>query len=158
MNFKVSGEVTIEKDENGEESWEEYEEDIMSHTEYNGRIWTNRKVISFWKMPRDRFELKDIVDDLNNESGGRFHIDGSWKIRIGEYLGKSDKLITLSNFSGGEISDEEKADLSDKWKAHIMSPLLKAQLGLNKVPAGYGSKNPTYSRHRAIDRAVGRAQ
>jgi len=155
INDIIDKEVTEKNLENFEDGdWSAYEQELMEDTKYNGRLWVDDKIISFWKMPEDRFTLKDIVDELNEESRGEFHIDGSWVIRVG----KDNKLISLKDFSGGEISDEEKSDLADKWKAHIMSPLLKKSMGLSHVPAGVGSKHSDYSGHRVIDRAVGRAQ
>jgi DNA-binding transcriptional MocR family regulator len=66
--------------------------------------------------------------------------------------------MSIKNYSGGEISDEGKEDLENKWKQHIMSPLEKEKLGLRSVPLGFGSKNPDYLGHRAWDRAIGRAE
>jgi hypothetical protein len=149
--------ITIEKGQIYDQ-WEDIQEEIMNNVKYNGRLWIEGKVISFWKMPESKFILKKIVDDLNDYSLGEFHIDGSWKIRLGGERGTSDKLVSLKKYSGGEISDEEKEDLTNKWKQHIMSPLEKEKLGLRSVPPGFGSKNPDYLGHRAWDRAIGRAE
>jgi len=110
-------------------------------------------------MPENKAVLDKIVNDLNKESNGDFHIDSSWRLRIGEEGNQIPyKLIPIDDYTGAEISDEEKKDLEGKWKQHIMSPLEKTKLGLNKAPQGFGSKHKDYLGHRAIDRAVGRAE
>lgn len=161
-HWDIASDIVADKIKKGEydesETWQEYESEVMDNSSYNGRIWKDSKIISFWKMPEGRFILKDIVDDLNERGNGDFNIDGSWQIRVGDNNGKNDKLISLKDYTGGEISDAEKKDLEDKWKQHIMSPLEKNKRGLTITPKGWGSTHKDYSGHRTWDRAIGRAQ
>lgn len=83
-------------------------------------------------------------------------IDGSWNILIGDV--QENKLIPLSDYTGGEISSKGKEDLEAKKMAHIMSPMIKKASGLDTVAPGVGSKNPTYQGKRAMDMALGRAE
>lgn len=37
-----------------------YEENIMKDTQYNGRMWVESKIISFWEMPENESVLKKL--------------------------------------------------------------------------------------------------
>lgn len=138
-----------------DDAYSEAEQGIMDRTQYNGRLWADRKLIAFWKFP-SKDTMVDLVKDLNERlkiEGEDVRVDGSWRIFIDNH-----KIISVQDYTGGEVSDETKKQKLDQWKQHIMSPMVKKAMGLSGTPQGWGSKHSKYMGHRAIDRAVGRAE
>ena len=95
------------------------EEEIQNNVEFNGRIWVERKIMSFWRYPDD-LELVKIVDDLNNSKKIKTKIDGSWKIYTAEK-----EIQSLEDYTGGEIPEERKVELKKRWQQHIDSAMKK---------------------------------
>jgi hypothetical protein len=124
---------------------------------YPGRIWTERKIISFWKYPETYQEMIKVVKDLENNlnikiinNGYRVEIPPSEDPdRLVNDSGWRGKLIPLEDYAGGykdAMSDVE----------HVASPMLKkqkdkpsynkyAEIGLGKLtPAEYKAKKYKY--------------
>ena len=107
----------------------------------SGRLWTDKKLISFWKYP-DRetfFEAIDLLSDKLGEDMIGWEVEvidkNSWK-QDDNY---TSKLIPVAEYEGSE----ERSEL-EMGKEHIKSPLLKTK----NVPYGYGSRNPKYQERR----------
>jgi len=102
--------------------------------ENHGRIWTEQKIISFWKYPQKE-ELKYIIEDIEEHTGEDIWNNGysievidSVDNSIDRFLGGTDDwgytnygtYIPLENYVGsGEWDDETLA------KQHILSPMVK---------------------------------
>ncbi len=120
---------------------------------YSGRLWVNRKIISFWEYPpknKMRKVLGDIEETYKKEKEKDLNLlsDPEWRIEIITEEDKTDidykpkhmfswkgakgsELIPLKDYVGSaERSPEELA------KDHIMSPLEKAKR-LTSKPSGY---------------------
>jgi hypothetical protein len=95
---------------------------------YDGRLWINSKIISFWFYPpMDKF--KKIIDEFDRYFNIR--IDNSWFIEIGVdlYNMKSEKIIIpITKYNGSK-------DVFDR-EDHLKSPTLKN----NKITGNFGSK------------------
>lgn len=98
----------------------------------NGRIWYERKYISFWFEPKNYKELIKIIKD----------IDKSYEILYGEklniYENRFDWIIesgknymALTDFKKGEERSEEELNTP-----HVISPMKKD----TKTPKGFGSR------------------
>ncbi len=142
-------------EEEMEDEWELSEDDALQHAEaalmndvqFNGRIWTDSKIITFWRYPSKDY-LVSIVNDLNEELPSNINIDGSWLIALPK------NIIKLKDYTDGQIPEEDETQHLDKWKQHIESPLNKQK----DTAIGWGSKHKDYLGHRQIDREIGRAQ
>ena len=53
--------------------------DISKKESWAGRIWTRRKVISFWYYPKTNSELRKITDELSNAG---YNVDSSWEVEF----------------------------------------------------------------------------
>jgi hypothetical protein len=122
---------------------------------FSGRLWKNKKIISFWEYP-DRKTYKFMIDGINKEleffyPKQKWDImnDPEWKIEIlpqdiktwkNKINSFKTKLIPLRDYMGSAKRSED--DLSQE---HIKSPLLKQK----RVPRGWGSTSPKYKEHRA---------
>ena len=137
------------------EAWDSARGQIMMHTMYNGRVWTESKVISFWRLPETEQQFIEVINDINSKAD--INIDGSWKIYTQDDNGQ-DNMIPLKDFTHGKLSPEAEKKNAEMWKQHLMSPLEKEKQGLKVIPQGWGSTHKDYAGHREIDRAIGRAQ
>lgn len=119
---------------------------------YEGRLWKNKKIISFWDYPPpEDFEkvIKSIESELYDKEGIDLDMwnNPDWKVEViispedGKPIWNPDfssiipmefhtKLIPLKNY-GGSINPERSE--------HEKSPLLKKN---HRVPSGFGSKHP----------------
>ena len=108
--------------------------------DYPGRIWVDKKIISFWKYPKDAKTLKKIVEDLETSLKIKIWDDSEYKIEINEmesdsidpwdaYTEDSVKLIPLKDYFKSEDVSVEK----------FKTPHKKADPG-----GGYGSNHPKY--------------
>jgi len=92
--------------------------------EYDGRIWKDKKLITFWNYPESNKKLKEIIFDI--ESNFRENIWGKgWKIEL-----KDGDLIPLEDYEMSKNRDKEEKQL------HTLSPMYK-----NKKPKGWKPKN-----------------
>ncbi|HPI82574.1 MAG TPA: hypothetical protein PK122_05090 [Candidatus Paceibacterota bacterium] len=107
----------------------------------SGRIWTDKKLISFWKYPDKEtfFEAIDLLSDKLGEDMSNWKVEvldkNSWR-QDDNY---QSRLIPVADYEGSE----DRSEL-EMGKEHIKSPLLKTK----HVPYGYGSKNPKYQDQR----------
>lgn len=73
--------------------------------DYPGRMWPDKKIISFWEFP-DESKLVKIIKDLNGkikEKKLKFKIDYSWKINTISENG-NETLITISDYINKKMS------------------------------------------------------
>ncbi|MFW6226242.1 MAG: hypothetical protein ACOC3V_04735, partial [bacterium] len=159
----------IEEYWEGEADFTEYYEDIFEDEiykrsmeyKYVGRLWTDSKLISFWKYPEDFNTLKKVIESLENKLNIKIW-NNDWKILVIEVKGVYDKdkikQLKYDRISGISIEDaKDDSDFFDhtekiiplesydysinpseeEWKKHVESPLKKK---LKKVPFGLGSK------------------
>jgi hypothetical protein len=120
---------------------DELPSDVMDrmrlHIEYDGRIFLNEKIISFWHYP-DEDNFKEIIINLEKAFLNDRHMnvniwnDPNYKIEV-KNSDLSYNIIPIQQY----IKSENPSELD--YKQHIMSPLLKQK---KSVPLGYGSKNP----------------
>lgn len=125
---------------------------ISRSESFEGRLWKDRKIISFWKYP-DVDQFIDIIDQLSNKLKKiyreSFDIlnDPDWKVEVlpDRKWSDSDKgdfktqLIPVMDYVGSEQRSEE-----DLAQNHIKSPLLKTK----KYIPGFGSSSPRYRANR----------
>lgn len=72
--------------------------------EFPGRIWPEKKIISFWKFPTE-IELKKIIKELNakiKEKGLNFAINKNWEIDI--TTSGNTKLISIGDYINEKLS------------------------------------------------------
>lgn len=110
---------------------------------FSGRVWTNKKLISFWEYP-DAEDFLILIADLEKELGHSI-LGKKWKVEVldGEWRQEDNfqtKLVSIKDYEGSEQRSKE-----DLGKEHIKSPLFKAK----HVSQGFGSKNPAYQEKRA---------
>jgi hypothetical protein len=111
--------------------------EIGPNTQYDGRIWTDKKIISFWRNPKTRNELDWVINEIEKKLGIKIHnkgyvVDDNYR----------DQLIPLDDYkinkSGGDI----------KRYDHKKSPLLKKQ---KVVPYNKGREAPmSFAMQRGI--------
>ena len=129
----------------------------MQNAQYNGRIWTDSKVITFWKYP-DKNTLVNIVDDINSQLNAANQIDGSWNMAIAKGDRHNGYFIPLKDYTLNKIPEKVQKQHLEKWKQHLLSPIAKSQVGVDDTPEGIGSKHKNYKYNRELDRILGRAQ
>lgn len=119
--------------------------DVRKEGFFSGRVWTDKKLISFWEYP-DAEDFLILIDDLEKELGQSI-LGKRWKVEVlndGPWKGRDDdfqtELVPVKNYKGSEQRSQE-----DLGKEHIKSPLFKAK----HVVQGFGSKNPSYQSKRA---------
>lgn len=132
--------------------WEAVEA-VRKFLDYAGRIWVDRKVISFWEFPHKN-EFYRLTSELNKQANG-FKIDKTWKVEV---LNDKDKevLVPFDAYSGEKLSNK-KFDMS---KLHTMTPKEKSKvmkdMGIKsgdskaKLPAGM-----TMAQFRSLTRQEG---
>lgn len=119
--------------------------DVRKEGFFSGRVWTDKKLISFWEYP-DAEDFLILIDDLEKELGQPI-LGKRWKVEVlndGPWKGRDDgfqtELVPVKDYKGSEQRSQE-----DLGKEHIKSPLFKAK----HVAQGFGSKNPNYQSKRA---------
>ena len=118
---------------------------------YEGRIWTESKIIAFWDLPDSNNALDDVIADLNNASKGNFRITDKWMIN-----NKDDVLESISDYKKGfSVGDNIDIDSGEERDFHMASPLDKTGSG---VKPGFGSEHSGYGEKRAMDWALGVAE
>lgn len=112
--------------------------DVPNYLKLSGRLYMDYKIITFWDFPKNKEELKKIIEDLENKLNIKIWNNG-WKIEIIEdYLNKDyfwtndiEKLsyIPVEEYKGSkDFSEEER-------KKHLESPLFKKKNNIK----GFGS-------------------
>ena len=131
-------------------------EEVMEY-DYIGRMWITSKVITFWKYPKDKEDLKKVIESIEKESKIKIW-DNGWQILIimvknidgkdaikhlvysredgvesvsGDEYDHTEKLIPLEDFESSLNPTEEEII------SHIQSPLNKKRI---PVFSGVGSK------------------
>jgi len=94
----------------------------------DGRIWMNKKIISFWKYP-SQADYKNFIINLGKALNIDIWNDPDYKLEI-EHNNKQE-LIPIQQYSGSVNPPE-----SEKLK-HLQSPMEKKNVN---VPQGVGSK------------------
>ena len=83
-------------------------EDII----YPGRLWYERKCITFWEFPTNYVELmrviKDIEDAIENMFGIILDIDDTWYVEV--VVDERGKPINPNDKQWSEIYDEDEED------------------------------------------------
>ena len=142
----------------------QYYDDMHSHADrenfkYPGRVWTNKKIISFWQYPPKNMIKKvaaDLESEINIKLGKNIKISNDPKYRIEVIISKHEKMINPNSkrnndkwdSSAGKnkiqfiplkdyVGSEERSD-SEKGAQHMVSPMLKRNV---KVPPGMGSRH-----------------
>jgi len=126
---------------------------------YDGRIWTNDKVISFWQYPKQS-EIKKFVKMIEKQAKIKIW-NNKWMIEVSSDktghidIHKTEKygtraglpvLIPVEDYSD---KDEMEFDKS----LHIASPMLKKKMivpkgvGSRKIPTGGSKDEPTAKTH-----------
>jgi hypothetical protein len=116
---------------------------------FSGRVWLNKKMISFWEYP-DAEDFLLLISDLEKELGQPI-LGKKWKIEVLDMDwqklkdqkrpdGFKTELVSVKDYQRSEQRTEE-----DFGQEHIKSPLFKAK----HVAPGFGSKDPAYQVKRA---------
>ena len=121
--------------------------DDGGRTQNSGRLFTEQKIISFWRFPKDQNELLKVLKDLEEELNMIIIDDPEWKIEIparkddleaiknnqnwGKW-GAKEIYIPIKDYKGS--IERNKEELEQK---HILSPILKKD---RSVPSFVGSK------------------
>jgi hypothetical protein len=118
-------------------------EGIRKEGFFSGRVWTDKKLISFWEYPAAE-EFLILIADLEKELGQPI-LGKRWKVEVldGKWRKEDNfqtELVPIKDYQGSEQRSEE-----DLGKEHIKSPLLKDK----KLPQGWGSTHPEYQKRRA---------
>jgi hypothetical protein len=116
--------------------------------DYAGRLWTKRKIITFWSYPENNEILLQILKDISSALRKKFKPDG-WRIEVieedKEYFAKiegkwvnddrEDYLLPIEDYkSSGKRSKEEFN------QEHEIPPMLKK----SKKPEGWSPKKFKY--------------
>ena len=107
---------------------------------YAGRVWTDKKLLSFWEYPSVKV-LKQFLKDINKDRTERIGIpaldfnSSEWTIEIKDTRGK-EEIIKLADYKGSNDQSKES-----QAKAHVDSPMHKKK---KKVPKGVGSNSQKY--------------
>lgn len=102
----------------------------VGELELSGRIWADKRIISFWQYPNNVSELRDVVKNLEDYLG--IHIITNKKFIVD--LNDSNP-VSIVDFTKMLQSREVPED-PDAATMHTLSPLLKPK---RKVPTGWGS-------------------
>jgi hypothetical protein len=104
-----------------------------------GRIWLDAKMLSFWKYPKNKREMKDVADALSKEfSWSKIDVWNDFNVEIyGEFDDKTDYIV-----ADEDVIPVKKYRMSDEPPEeeriqHLLSPAQKSDL---KIPHGWGSK------------------
>ena len=157
IHYKLFG---YEKDEDGDYVYDEWSGRIHALRRkdliYPGRIWTEHKIISFWKYPRTFKEFYDVIKDLEQALNISI-LNNGYRVEVPPST--DDELLYDKHWYGNLIPVEEyKGGYKDfnVDKEHMVSPLLKKkrekpsynkykEIGLGKLtPAEYRAKKYKY--------------
>ena len=104
----------------------------LENFDYAGRIWKDKKLISFWQYPETKGKLDEIVKEINNLATD-FQIDeNEWEIEIyldeidpkdkwSDYSGKRTKFIKLKDY---KTSNDPSAT---EYELHLLNAKDKAK-------------------------------
>ena len=133
---------------------------------YAGRVWTRKKIISFWQFPETMSKFNKLITELNKELKKlrKAPIDSSWKVDVpympeynlktyspsvasralgsGEFYDIPSLLIPLNEFDlnmiyrGKDYFNNLQRAIDIRKQKHALSPIAKK----DNVPSGIGSK------------------
>jgi len=123
---------------------------------YPGRLWTKRKVISFWKYPESKSKLKMVLKKIEKEANIKI-IGAGWKLEI--FPGKDEinndtayntnaKIIDVGSYKGSK-------DATGIEKSHLKSPMKKKR---KSVPVGVGARRRIPGQRRGESPAQARSR
>ena len=135
-------------------------DDGREEMSFPGRIWTNRKLISFWEYPRNYEELRMVLDDLEEVLG--IDIEDDWDIEIvlingeqddpddkywDEIVAEEDRLnLETRIIKVGEYMGSEKRSEEELKQIHLLEPEEKAK-ALKDAGYEFKQKHPVEFRH-----------
>jgi hypothetical protein len=90
-----------------------------------GRIFRKPQIISFWRYPKNIFELRRVIKDIEKVLGQKIWGKG-WKIEIINENEEENILIPLETYDGKIYSKKRH---KDQDQDHAISPLLKKKKG-----------------------------
>lgn len=135
-------------------------------TEYDGRIWVDSKVISFWEYPEADNKLRDILEKLNviidRFNKKKFNINTHTdiyntyliEIPIGQnnmMADKEDEIRFYVKIPCKKYIDYLPKSLSIKPIPHVLTPTEKEKHAVDKF-IGVGSDKPRYANMTATQR------
>ena len=128
-----------------DEIYQAYDIPVDIPMKYEGRIWTNRKIISFWNYP-PRNIIKTYVKNLGDALNINIWDDPDYRIEVKDIDTDDDSiLIPLQQYDGSiNPSDAEK-------QQHLLSPIQKKK---TEVPQGVGSKRYLEKKPLAYQQAL----
>jgi len=167
--------ISIEEIENfyeGQAIYSDYfediwEEDVYSEVmswDYIGRLWTESKVISFWKYPKNIDDLKKIVEALEKETHLKIWNNG-WKILVIKVLHKIDdngQIISDVTDTTGLIYDRDEQGIIDSEDNQYASndyliPIEEYKQSLNPPEKDFKEhiKSPLEKKHKNPIKGIG---
>jgi len=124
-----------------------HSDNVEGRSKNSGRLFTEQKIISFWRFPKDKEELLKVLKDLEKETDLDIINDPQWNIEIPldkKDLEFSDKYANWGKWGATEIFipikdykfyiERSKEELEQE---HIIPPMLKKN---RSIPSGVGSK------------------
>jgi hypothetical protein len=90
----------------------------------HGRLWDDKKIISFWGYPKNSFELKKVISLLEQKLNKKMWNQG-WIIDIYDRNEGVYHQVPLEKYDEGLYGVDVKGQEQD----HVKSPLLKKQKG-----------------------------
>ena len=125
------------------ENMNDYLYDIVDESEFKGRLWLNSKVMSFWDLSCDDYDIKIFKEIIKNiEKKLKININfKEWKVEFFDIEKQSTFFVSIENFIEKNINDiggifTSMEDYEKMKKQHLDKNKNK------KVLYGYGSKNP----------------
>lgn len=95
IDKRATHEVLMDKIKNRFRKNKEALKDILSERtprwafEHSGRLWMDKKVISFWENPRPS-QIKKIIADFNKK---QIPVDETWEMEV-----KNEQFVTLGDY------------------------------------------------------------
>jgi len=190
MGRKPSDPITIQEIEEyyeGQADFKGYFEDIfelelydrVDGWDYIGRIWDKLKLISFWKYPENKEELKKLITELEKVTKLKIW-DNGWKIEVLDVLNVNDTSNLIYDRDDGVIDNdddgegymsrdkliplesyEKSLNPSEKvYMNHMKSPLEKPKSNVKgfgsdkKLPNSLPGELPIETRNRLYQEAM----
>ena len=112
-----------QKDSEIDQIYNRYSIDLRDEMEYDGRLWTMWKMISFWRYPENKSKLYSILQDIERKENLDI-IDNNYRIEVrdeeGEYF-----VIPIEDYQGKYHKEIER-------KPHEMPDMKWRQMGGKK--------------------------
>jgi len=125
----------------------DHDELDIDYIDYNGRVWEDYKIISFWEYPKDYEKLTEIVKKLEEKLNMNIFNHG-WKIEVfspDSHMWKQQYiLIPIEEYSSQQPTDEQFTELNKQRELHLMDSEEKKKSLMNQ---GYRSKHSKWKKH-----------